>query len=592
MPEEIKQQRISRKPLVHAAIIVGGLIFFAGTGAFLDSSREKHMSRLRAAVRTDSIPAPQLDSGAMGRILRQICSVRPATNDVVPPDQVGLPDLDLDENIFFKKRAQSDYLYKVNYDQSDEWHELPLSPDDGVGPFDFRPGWPLVSIVIDQQNLDGADWGIFTHWRDLGKTWEHEAQVTYYKDGLPVFSTRAGLRLHGGKSREPGNWHSYRIYFRDQYGLEQWPEGLYPDPGADPVRCMLLLNDWPEFSPFVSALAFDFTQKLGCRTPLLVPTMLYINGESQGIYYLCERVDPAEYASHVGHKDTLFYLRKQTQQEEARRLHGIFRKRFHDLDKPMTMKEASTYVDLDCHAARLLATVYGGATDGFQGPMIYDPHAPKPRWSWIPWDLDHSFVDVYNNGAETNTWGKKTWIFVYRPPEPRQAYQGYLNNADPLAFVFSRLMNDDPEYKRWFARKTMDAVNHKLSPDFTAARIAHYERMARAFGFRNISCFDVYRSFVQRRPIFLCEQLDSSCRVGTPLTCTVRAPAGLELTIDGYSKHAPYTGIYFQGHNITVSAAGNSLLYWKVNGERVDAKTLDLVVSAPVNIEAVCKRQE
>lgn len=576
----------------HGMIIPLSLAFFLAAGVFLETSREKHLVGMREAARAQVIPTAQLTNGTMGHILRQMRTVRPVTNDFSIYPKVARQDFTPDENIFVKKRKIGDFLYQVNPAWLSEWQEMSLAPDDGVRPEHFRPGWPLVSIVVNEDDMDSSERGILTHWRDRGKEWEREAHVTYYEEGRLLFSTRAGLRLHGGKSREPGNWHSYRLYFRDQYGAEQWPAGLFPDPGADPIRCMLLLNDWPALSPFVSALAFDFAERLGCPVQKTVPTMLFINGRSQGIYYLCERLTPEAYASRVGHSDVLFYLGKQTQQKEARDLNSVMRARFRDLSRPLTMSEAAEYVDLDNQAARVLITVYNGTTNGLQGPVVLDKGSDNPRWFWIPWDLDHSFVDVYN-WAEKETWGKKTWSLIYRGVNPPSVYRRFVNQADTLRVLFSRLMNDDPEYCRWFTRKTMDAVNHRLNPRFTGERLAHYERMAKAYGVKDMSFMDVYRNFLKKRPAFVCEQFSRSFGVGEPYTCTVKGPDGIPFEIDGYPESASYEGIYFGSHQIRVSVPApewrTRFSHWMVNGEKRDQASLDLVVRGPLNIEAVCR---
>jgi hypothetical protein len=101
---------------------------------------------------------------------------------------------------------------------------------------------PTISIVTDQANLTGRGTGIYTNPQSDGIEWERESHIELLfppgyvdPDGNPTgFASPAGLRIRGGFSRKPENpKHSFRIFFRNEYGNGRLNYRLFGDEGAD-----------------------------------------------------------------------------------------------------------------------------------------------------------------------------------------------------------------------------------------------------------------------------------------------------------------------------------------------------------------------
>src|SRR5690606_24556313 len=76
---------------------------------------------------------------------------------------------------------------------------------------------PLISVVVDPDDLYDRDSGLIANYDRRGRSGERPAYATYIRDGEIVWATGAGLRVHGGKSRTlPSK--SFRLHFRKIYG--------------------------------------------------------------------------------------------------------------------------------------------------------------------------------------------------------------------------------------------------------------------------------------------------------------------------------------------------------------------------------------
>ena len=101
---------------------------------------------------------------------------------------------------------------------------------------------PTLSIVLDQANLTSSGTGIYSNPNSSGYAWEREASLELIHppgwvdpDGnLEGFQTGCGLRIRGGFSRRTQNpKHSFRLFFRNEYGNGRLNYKLFGDEGAD-----------------------------------------------------------------------------------------------------------------------------------------------------------------------------------------------------------------------------------------------------------------------------------------------------------------------------------------------------------------------
>src|SRR4030042_2959311 len=109
---------------------------------------------------------------------------------------------------------------------------------------------PTISLVTDPANLFEPSTGIYVHAYNDGITWERRTSVELiHPDGTPGFGLDAGLRIRGAFSRSNSNpKHSFRLFFRSEYGAGKLRYPLFGGEGADEVAKIALRtsqnNSW------------------------------------------------------------------------------------------------------------------------------------------------------------------------------------------------------------------------------------------------------------------------------------------------------------------------------------------------------------
>ncbi|MDV7390048.1 hypothetical protein RZS08_01790, partial [Arthrospira platensis SPKY1] len=86
----------------------------------------------------------------------------------------------------------------------------------------------IIALTIPQDDLFGTH-GIYNQYHQRGIAWERKANMHYFEaDGELAFQTDVGLRIHGGNSRRFA-LKSFRLYFRNAYGLNTLNYPLFKD---------------------------------------------------------------------------------------------------------------------------------------------------------------------------------------------------------------------------------------------------------------------------------------------------------------------------------------------------------------------------
>jgi len=176
---------------------------------------------------------------------------------------------------------------------------------------------PAVSLVLDLNSLFNTSTGIYANPGQDGIDWERPTSAELiYPDGTDGFQIDAGLRIRGGFSRNPSNpKHSFRLFFRNEYGAGKLRFPLFGDDGADEFdnldlrtaqnyswsfqgdsRCVFIRD---QFNRDVQ-LAMDRPGERGWFFNL------YINGQYWGLYNWDERPEASFGATYFGGSRTNF----------------------------------------------------------------------------------------------------------------------------------------------------------------------------------------------------------------------------------------------------------------------------------------------
>jgi hypothetical protein len=414
-----------------------------------------------------------------------------------------------------------------------------------------------------------------------GRQWEQPATVSYFDRGQLLFASGAGIRVHGGLSRDVSPVKSFKLYFRRDYGTREFGPGLIFDRSAEPLRRLILSNDLRidghgRYWHFVNPLAYDISARIGAKVPQTKPARFFLNGDLLGVYVLTENIDtnihPAYLDAHYGHEDFA------TTNREFDALWRWLQQR-----EPWTMETVAEIVDIDNLTRWFLSILFCGTEDSFQGAQLRDRSDPNGKWFWINWDMDHSFMD-YNLQAD-RPWQHDTFRVVFeRIGEPRRGRREY----EVRSAVLTALISYDEPYRQFFKKVFVDAMNYRLTREFLDERYRFYERIAREYQVEHLEYLDVLREFLDNRPAFLRRLTEQYLNSEPSTKLTLRGPEGVRFVVDGFAVPNGFSGYYFPDMTIEISAtdrAGAPLVSWRVDGRPTTAPGGTLAI--PMNLDVV-----
>lgn len=164
---------------------------------------------------------------------------------------------------------------------------------------------PMLSIIVSPGNLFNSSTGIYVNpWQD-GRNWERFAQLNYLTHGeAKGFVANCGLRIRGGASRSSGNAkHSWRLFFRGEYGDSKLEYSLFGDEGASEFDKVDLRtaqnyswsceggNDSRENIMCRDVFARDLQREMGEPYTRSRYFHLLLNGHYWGLYQFQERAE-------------------------------------------------------------------------------------------------------------------------------------------------------------------------------------------------------------------------------------------------------------------------------------------------------------
>ena len=542
--------------------------------------RSARFESMKHGLQGQTVPTAILNYGPIGKILKQLALVKAVPNDysrfpALNQDQ----DVDIHANIFQKKRKVGQYLYLANQGGMEGFPSSQV-----IRPEYFRDGWSLISVVTDEENLFDPKTGIVVNSEGRGKDWERLAYVSYFKDNQVVFSSAAGLRKHGGASRKRLTKAHFRLYFREDYGANQFGPAIPFNKEPKPLKRLVIHNGSRDF---IECLAFDIAQQIGCVVPEYQPVIFYLNGENQGaFYFLSEHVSRRQWKSHFDHNDFAFYRYKgQSDRETMKHFSKLYRWA-HDRNTKMTIEEVNKHIDIENLTRHIIAITFCGTTDGYQGAAILDTSKPDTKWFWVAWDMDHSFRDVYKEKM-----AKSSKTDINRKPWQQEGLQLAFKETHFIrCLLFNRLMIDSKKYRKYFIRLMTDMLNHRINADFLNSRIDYYEKLATSYRRGKKRSFGDYRLFMKHRPDVIRRQMQQYFGLGEVFSCQVKGPDGIQYHIDGYPERPGYQGNYFKGMPIKVNIASDhqaTFSHWLINGEKVLGRNLVYNVKSEMVIEPV-----
>lgn len=267
-----------------------------------------------------------------------------------------------------------------------------------------------VCVVTDPDNLFDETTGIymmgpnanpqFPHlganfWMD----WEREATVSLFEAEGGGFSEKCGIKIFGAYSRAYGK-KSFACMFRSKYGDSRLSYPLFGEAGLEEYESfvlracgqdsfMALMRD-----EVITSLAADHTE---LAVQKYRPTVVYLNGEYYGLYYIREKTNEHFVAGNynVDAKDVLITSYNGSEVPEYRALVSYAVN--HDLRKQEYYDHLCTLMDVDNYMDYIIAEICIGNSDN-SNIKFFKPGDGK--WQWLLYDTDMSMGSVtYNSVA-------------------------------------------------------------------------------------------------------------------------------------------------------------------------------------------------
>jgi formylglycine-generating enzyme required for sulfatase activity len=453
-----------------------------------------------------------------------------------------------------------------------QWSPEALPSSRVVPVAEAAAGVPVLSLTLDEADLNDPAKGLLPNKREHGEEWEREGSVSYFENGKLLFASGVGVRIHGGSSRIRAPRPGFRLYFRRKYGPRQVPPGIFFSPAAQPVRRIVVHDDvrrdrnidWH----FTNPLAYDIARAIGAIAPETKPVRFFLNGEYYGPFVVTERFDERYFAAHWGYDDILL------SQDAMNTLWQWVR-----TTRPLTMANVSEHVNLENLTRWFVAVAFTATRDAYQGPgQFLDRTKDRGGWFWVNWDMDQAF----------RAWNLDSYQYLLeRVAEGRRGR----NPAEPRSVIISQLIAEDPQYRDYLKRVVQKALNHQLTQQFLMERYEHYLTAASQLQIRQLDYLPHLREFLERRRDFFRLTSEQWLNTAPSRRVSMSAPPGVDVVIEGEKVQGGYEGLYFPDIELTAmipEQERQGFRGWRVNGIAVeDTGPLTFTAAQDTRIEAV-----
>lgn len=364
--------------------------------------------------------------------------------------------------------------------------------------------WPVLSIRVAPGDLYDRDRGIIQNSKKKGRLWERASFVSYYKNGKNLFSSHAGLRIHGGASRRnPATIKSFRLYFRDAYGKKEFLPGENVSlKYGTKVKTLILRID--KRYHFAHDFSFSLTNEIGGLAPHITPIALFLNGNLYAYHFMSEYLDRDQIKYYFGHNNFLFYKLKGNNDSESHLLYEKALNRMKYSLAPIDYELIKSKFDLENLTASMLIVLYTGMTDWAQGAMIRDKNEMDSKWKWISWDNDNTFYIDRKRYAQSEV------KFPWQVDGFNIALKMHTDSLRSM--LFNRLLKESPQYKEYFLTKVDEFFDKHLTKKFISRKFYFYQRLIYEADNnpKMIRDFERIRNFVKNRKPEFCKQLEKT----------------------------------------------------------------------------------
>lgn len=279
--------------------------------------------------------------------------------------------------------------------------KLPSLPSTKSYFFNEKPSLPVVSIVSDSLYLWSPDLGLLADKNHLAG-WEIPVHFDYWlPEAGTVYSSDAGLKLHGQASRENPQ-RSFRLAARRLYENDSFNFGFWGSNGPAACNKFVLKNggqDW-YFSLIKDAFAWALAKNLDNVLSFAYnPAIVYINGNYWGLYQFRERFDEEYLAEKYSINASGINILEDNSIKlgsAASFFENYYLLPERDLAIDSNYMEASLHFDADNIIEHTIIRTFAGVYDWpCYNNKAWQSGEIDGKWRWILHDLELSFGTSY-----------------------------------------------------------------------------------------------------------------------------------------------------------------------------------------------------
>lgn len=345
---------------------------------------------------------------------------------------------------------------------------------------------PIISIITEEKNLFNADSGLFVpgvnfdvddpewtgNYFEKGDDWERGIHIEYFnKNGMIGFSQDAGLRIHGGKTRQASQ-KTLRLYARNEYGEKYFNYKLLPKRNVNKYKRFLLrttMGAWGGQTIIKDILAQNISASLNIDHQKFQPVIVYINGEYWGIHTIRDRIDERyiEYTHNVD-KDSIEF--KEGWEISNGPLAAFIKN--NSLEQQGNYEYVKTKIDIDNYIDYTIAELFFANYDWPSNNIKLWRKIPDGKWRWVLYDLDAGFLEV-NDEMLVHTTKNDSSVFWPNSPSSTFLFRNLLKSASFQTQFINRYaeilnLNFDVE----IMKNKLDSIKKIYRPEI----IDHIER--------------------------------------------------------------------------------------------------------------------
>ena len=445
---------------------------------------------------------------------------------------------------------------------------------------------PILAITTTPGNLWDYNTGIYVMGPNASTTtpyfganfwmdWEKPATIEYFdKQKNRVFKFNANVKINGGYSRAKPQ-KSLEIKMDDKWGTAAIDYALIPDKSFITKWDNWIIrnagNDWHKAHLRDAALEKNL-KNTNASYMGQEPCLGFVNGQFFGVYYLDENDDHNFVKNNYGYKkDEIDFLASNSGLTEIKQGSDSAFNAMYAYATSSSPSGGSYYntmngmFDLMNFADYFIAEIYCGNSDWIgdwtNNIKLWRPRTATGKFKYLTYDLDQS--------AGLNvTYSDNTLTRARRP-----------NSANPFSGMFNKLLSNT-QFKQYFINRYADLLNTIFLPtnvlnQKNSIKDSINTDLPRSFTKYGGSVstwnteLSTFTTFINNRTSNLRNQAQTEFALTGQVTLTLNtSPAGSGHIIISTITPAtyPWTGVYFNGNPVTITAVPNpgyTLNYWK-----------------------------